>query len=97
MTPSRRCIIPTCSICGHSDPGGQRLPPARREPPFGRYAVKRPLPAFQPSRWAGRRYPAQREGGLQHRSRLRMEPAVLRACDGCSCTRRAFHCLPDKQ
>ncbi|KAJ1089341.1 hypothetical protein NDU88_002492 [Pleurodeles waltl] len=40
---------------GHSDPGGQRLPPAWREPPFGRSAVKRPLQPFQPSRWAGGR------------------------------------------
>ncbi|KAJ1201496.1 hypothetical protein NDU88_005305 [Pleurodeles waltl] len=30
----------------HSDIGGQRSPPARREPPFGRPAVKRPLGAI---------------------------------------------------
>ncbi|KAJ1202209.1 hypothetical protein NDU88_006010 [Pleurodeles waltl] len=69
-----------------------------RSLPFGRSAVKRSAEAILafPLGWRppAKGAPAGPAGkALQHRSRLRKEPAVLQGCDGCSCTRRDFHCL----
>ncbi|KAJ1166409.1 hypothetical protein NDU88_006813 [Pleurodeles waltl] len=79
-------------IGGHSEPRRRRKPPAWREPPEDRTAVILTFPLGW--RATAKRPPARPAGKHQQRgSRLRMEPAELLVCDGCSCTRRDFQCL----